>query len=201
MKRVLVTGGTGGLGREVVHKLLKSGYTVRIMSRQSQTASQWPEVEWIQADLATGDGLREAVVGLDTIIYAATDAGVTPENATFNTFLRKTLLRHDSSVDVQGTKLLLEQAHANRVAHCIYISIVGIEHIPFAYYRHKLAAEAVVRESGVLWSIVRATQFHSLIETFIRTTAKWPALALATDLQFQSVDPSEVASYLCECVS
>jgi len=201
MNRVLVTGGTGGLGREVVHKLLKSGYTVRVMSRQSQAASQWPEVEWIQADLATGVGLHEAVASVDTIIHAATDAGVSQENATLNTFLRKSLLRHDSSVDVQGTKLLLEQAHASGVAHCIYISIVGIEHIPFAYYRHKLAAEAVVRESGVPWSIVRATQFHSLIDTFIRTAAKWPVLTLATDFQFQPVDPSEVASYLCACVT
>jgi uncharacterized protein YbjT (DUF2867 family) len=197
MNRVLVTGGTGGLGREIVHKLLKSGYIVRVMSRRSQAYSQWPEVEWIQADLATGVGLNEAVADVDTIIHAATDAGVTLENATLNAFLRKSLLRHDGSVDIQGTKLLLEQAHACGVAHCIYISIVGVEHIPFAYYRHKLAAEAVVRESKVPWSIVRATQFHSLLDIFIRTAAKLPVLALTTDFQFQPVDPTEVAGYLC----
>ncbi len=45
MTRVLVTGGTGVLGREVVGKLIDAGYTVRVMSRKSKAASQWAEVE------------------------------------------------------------------------------------------------------------------------------------------------------------
>lgn len=200
MTKVLVTGGTGVLGREVVSQLLKAGYAVRVMSRKSKAASQWPEAEWAQADLATGIGLSEAVAGVDTIIHAATDAGTTPENATVNSFFRKTILRHNGSVDVQGTKLLLEHARRAGVAHCIYISIVGIDYIPFAYYHHKLEAEALVSESGVPWSIVRATQFYTLVDVFIRTAAKWPVLALATDLQGQPVDPGEVAGYLCACV-
>jgi len=196
MIRVLVTGGTGVLGREVVSQLIKAGYTVRVMSRKSKAASRWPEAEWAQADLATGIGLSEAVTGVDTIIHAATDAGVTLENATLNSFFRKTILRHDGSVDVQGTKLLLEHARRAGVAHCIYISIVGIDFIPFGYYRHKLEAEALVRESGVPWSIVRATQFYYLVDIFVRTAAKWPVMALATDLRGQPVDAGDVAAYL-----
>jgi uncharacterized protein YbjT (DUF2867 family) len=200
MKRVLVTGGTGALGRQVVPELLKAGYTVRIMSRRSKTVSQWPQVEWAQGDLASGSGVREAVADVDIIVHAASDAGVTYDNVSMSAFMRKALFKHDGSVDVNGTKLLLEHARAAGVTHCIYISIVGIEYIPFAYYKHKLEAEVLVRESGIPWSIARATQFHSLIDTLLLVSDKWPVLVLATDFQLQPVDARDVARYLCSCV-
>jgi len=54
-----------------------------------------------------GNCLSDAVVGVDTIIHAATNAGVTPEAATLISFLSKTIIGHDDSVDVQGTRRLL----------------------------------------------------------------------------------------------
>ncbi len=201
MTRVLVTGGTGGLGSEVVNKLITAGYQVRVMSRHKRHPGQSPEAEWAQADLATGTGLSEAVAGVDAIIHAATNVGMTLEDATLSAFVSKALLRHDGSVDVQGTKLLLEHARAVGVGHFLYISIVGIEHIPFAYYHHKLQAEALVRESAVPWSIARATQFHSLINVMLRESAKWPVMMLASDFQFQPVDPGDVAEHLCRCLA
>ncbi len=122
MTRVLVTGGTGGLGSEVVNKLIKAGYQVRVMSRHNRQPGQWPEAD---------------------------NAGVTLEDATLSTFISKALLRHDGSVDVQGTRLLLEYARNAGVGHFIYISIVGVEQIPFAYYRHKLQAETLIQDSVV----------------------------------------------------
>lgn len=200
MTRVLVTGGTGGLGREVVPRLVQAGYTVRVMSRHDRRAGQWPQAEWAQADLASGAGIKEAVADVDTIIHAATNAGVTLEDATLSTFLRKSLLKHDGSVDVEGTRLLLEQAHIAGVGHVIYVSIVGIERLPFAYYRDKLRAEALVQESDVPWSIARATQFHSLINAMVQQSAGWPAVILATDFLFQPVYPGDVADHLCALI-
>ena len=55
MTRVLVTGGTGILGREVVSRLLEKGYTVRIMSRSPRRGT--PNAEWAQAHLLTGEWL------------------------------------------------------------------------------------------------------------------------------------------------
>jgi len=200
MKRVLVVGGTGTLGREVVPELLKAGYAVRILSRQPETASRWPQVEWVQGELASGSGVREAVADVDTIIHAATNAGITYDNVSMGAFLRKALLKHNPAVDVDGTKLLLEYARAAGVEHCIYVSIVGIEHIPFAYYRHKVQAEALIRASGVPWSILRATQFYPLVDTLLHISDKWPVLTLATDFQMQPVDQRDVTHYLCSCV-
>lgn len=201
MKRVLMIGGTGALGREVVAELLKAGYTVRILSRQPASANRWPQVEWVQGDLAGGSGLREAVADVDIIIHAATDAGgISYDNVSMGAFLRKAVFKHDPAVDVDGTRLLLEYARAAGVEHCIYVSIVGIEHIPFAYYRHKVQAEALVRESGVPWSILRATQFYPLVDALLRLSDKWPVMTLTSDFQMQPVDQRDVARYLCSCV-
>ena len=68
--RILVTGGTGHLGQAIMSGLKREGHQVRILARQPRSNS---EVEWIKGDLATGDGVREAVVDVDAIIHAATN--------------------------------------------------------------------------------------------------------------------------------
>ena len=60
--RILVTGGTGHLGRDIVSLLKDQGHQVRVLAR---TPRQDPAVEWIQGDLATGRGITEAVAGTD----------------------------------------------------------------------------------------------------------------------------------------
>ena len=93
-------------------------------------------------------------------------------------------------------------AREERVRHVVYISIVGMEGVTFPYYRIKLAAEAVVKENIVPWSILRATQFHSLMETFLGAFSKLPFVATVPfKWQFQPVDPSEVAARLVEVVT
>lgn len=131
MQRVLITGGTGALGRELTGQLIRRDYAVRVMSRRSRPASQANEIEWAQADLGTGNGISEAVVGVDTIVHAAT-----------NFF-------SSSNVDVAGTKRLLDAARAEGVSQVFYVSIVGFERNPFAYYQNKLKAEALIEASGI----------------------------------------------------
>ncbi len=140
--------------------------------------------EWAQADLETGQGITYAVAGIDVIVHAASSP-----------------FKHTRQIDVDGTRLLLEQARIAGVAHVIYISIVGIDRIPYAYYRAKLAAEELVKNSDIPWSILRATQFHYLVDLFFQAATKVPLMMLLpTDLQCQSIAESEVASRLCEIV-
>ena len=68
MDTVLVTGGTGHLGRDLVG-VLKDGYRVRVLAR---TPGQDPAVEWVRGDLDTGVGITEAVAGAQVIVHAAT---------------------------------------------------------------------------------------------------------------------------------
>jgi len=178
---VLVTGGTGALGRHVVTQLRSKGHRARILTRNPKG-----HVDAVQADLSTGVGLLKAVTGMDAIIHAA--------SAT----IRPTVGR---ATDVVGTRRLLAIAREERVRHVVYISIVGMEGVAYPYYRTKLATEAVVEEGIIPWSILRATQFHTLMETFLEGFAKPPFIAVVPfKWQFQPVDPSEVAARLVEVV-
>ncbi len=182
MTKVLVTGGAGMLGHKVAKELTETGYSVRIMSRKQEPTNLLSATEWAQADLETGQGIADAVAGIDVVVHAASSP-----------------FKHTRRIDVDGTRLLLEQARVAGVAHVIYISIVGIDRIPYYYYRAKLAAEELVKNSGIPWSVLRATQFHYLVDLFFHAATKVPFVTLLpTDLQCQSIAESEVASRLCE---
>jgi uncharacterized protein YbjT (DUF2867 family) len=182
MQRVLITGGAGVLGREMVRLLTTRGYTVRVMSRRSRPATEPPEIEWTQADLGAGTGISEAVADVDTIVHAAA-----------NFF-------SSGKVDVAGTQRLLEAARAAGVSHVLYVSIVGIERNPFVYCQKKLKAETLVQESGVPWSIQRAVQFYPFIDLILRACVHWPVALLPTDFQFQPMDIREAAARMVESV-
>jgi uncharacterized protein YbjT (DUF2867 family) len=182
MTRVLVTGGAGGFGRALVPRLVDRGYTVRILSRRPVPAGI--TTEWSQADIESGAGLTAALAGVGVVVHAASSSS-----------------KHTRQVDVEGTRRLLQVARAAEVAHFAYISIVGIERTPFAYYRHKLAAEALLRDSSLPWSILRATQFHTLIDTYLHGADRLPLFLLPTDLQFQPIDVGDAAERMAECVA
>ena len=178
MQRIVVTGGNGGLGRVLVQQLVAQGHAVRVMSRQPAPAAAAP-YEWAQADLRTGAGLAAALAGAETVVHAASS----PFAQT-----------HD--VDVEGTRRLAEAARAAGTGHLLYVSIVGIERIPMAYYRSKLAAERVIEASGLPWTIARATQFHSLLDAMLRRFTAGPLLLVPASAQFQSVDTGEAAAQI-----
>src|SRR5258708_2350585 len=146
--RVLVTGGTGVLGREVVSRLLGKGYTVRIMSRSPRRDTT--NVEWAQAQMLTGEGLSEALQGVDVVVHAATD-----------TRLGKT--------DVEMTRNLVEKAKAAGVGYFLYISIIGVDKTSFSYHKVKVACETMVRDSGIPYANVRFAQFHEFIDMILHT--------------------------------
>jgi nucleoside-diphosphate-sugar epimerase len=149
--RILVTGGTGHLGQAIMSGLKREGHQVRILARQPRSNS---EVEWIKGDLATGDGVREAVVDVDAIIHAATNSPA----ARRGRFKLGDFLRSPADVDVNGTSALLTAAAQADVKQFVHVSIVGLEHLrQMPYSRRKLEAEQIVRSSNVPWSIVRAT--------------------------------------------
>ncbi len=185
MTRILITGGTGLLGTELTPRLVNAGYTVRVMSRSARKPGHFPDVEWAQADLETQTGLAEAVKDVDIIVNAATGT-----------------VKNPHQVDVIGARKLLELARAAAVQHVVHVSIIGIERIPFAYYKHKVAAEAVIRESNVPWSILRAAQFHPFIDLILGALNRFPlVLPAPTDFQSQPIDPGEVAERLVEVVA
>ncbi|CAN5365532.1 NAD(P)H-binding protein [soil metagenome] len=167
---ILVTGGTGTLGRPTVAALRDAGHDVRVLSRAAGNGR-------LVGDLATGAGLAAALAGVDTVVHLATNA------------------RKDSG----QTATLLTAAAAAQVRHLVYISIVGIDDIPFAYYVDKLACERLIERSGIPFTILRATQFHDFVAKFLRPLRRLPFL-IALDVSDQPIAVEEVAARLAELV-
>ncbi|MDP2676024.1 MAG: NAD(P)H-binding protein [Dehalococcoidia bacterium] len=180
MSRVLITGGTGVLGRELVPRLAAAGHGVRVMSRRAAPAEGAP-AEWAQAQIGTGEGLAEAVAGVAVIVHAASSP-----------------FRRTREVDVEGTRRLLEAAKAAGVSHFVYISIVGIDRIPLPYYKHKLAAEKLIEESGVPYSVLRAPQFFTLMDEILGNLLRFPVGVYPAGFKFQPIDPGEVAERIVQ---
>jgi uncharacterized protein YbjT (DUF2867 family) len=163
---VLVTGGTGTLGRALVPLLQEGGYEVRVLSRRPGAGTH-------VGDLTTGVGVADAARGADLVIHAASDT------------------RRLGRRDIDQTRHLLEGAPDAR--HLVYVSIVGIDAIPFAYYRRKLACEGLIASGVVPYTVLRATQFHEIIEMALRVAERLPAAPLPLDFRFQTVAAAEVA--------
>jgi uncharacterized protein YbjT (DUF2867 family) len=173
MATVLVTGGTGTLGRATVPLLLDAGHDVRVLSRR--TSPRVPEgVRACAGDVRTGAGVGPAVAGADVVIHAASSP-----------------CRRMKETEVEGARHVARAAR-DAGAHVVYVSIVGVDRHRYFYYRAKYAAEHVVAESGADWSVLRATQFHDLMDMFLGTG--W--FFRTPNLRFQPVDVRDVARRL-----
>ncbi|MGH2478481.1 MAG: SDR family oxidoreductase, partial [Ktedonobacteraceae bacterium] len=83
----------------------------------------------------------------------------------------------------------------------VFISIVGIDRVPWAGGKAKLASEDLIEHSGIPWTILRATQFHYGIDFLFHVLTRLPLVALVpTDLLLQPVAEEEVAQRLVEVV-
>ena len=176
--RTLVTGGTGRLGQTLLPRLQEAGHEVLATSRSPPTDD---EGEWRQMDLAGGTGIRDILTDVDVVIHTASAP-----------------LGDTEAVDVDGTNRLLDAAVDASVSNFVYISIVGIEDIPYSYYEHKLTAERAVEASDVPSTVLRATQFHSFVHDVLGMVARLPIWPLATKMQLQPIDTGAVADRLVE---
>lgn len=170
MTTILVTGGTGTLGRIVAERLRAEGHEVRALSRSSET---YP------VDLVTGAGLDRAVAGVDAIVHCAS----TPARR---------------GADEAAARRLIDAARTAGVPHLVYISIVGVDRVPLGYYRAKLAVERLIEASGLGYTVLRTTQFHDLAYTIAQTLAKLPVVPAPGGARIQPIAVAEVADRLVE---
>ena len=97
-------------------------------------------------------------------------------------------------VDVAGTRRLVEAVDRDRLQHLVYVSIVGVDRIPYGYYRAKFAAEQVLLASGLPVTLLRVTQFHDFVDVLLDSARRGPVLPVPMGWRAQPVDVGEVAA-------
>jgi len=180
---ILVTGGTGRLGRHVVSVLRDAGRDVRVLSRHSRPPADG--IEYVTSDLLKDEGIEPAVDGIGIIVHCA-GAG---------------------KGDDEGTRNLVRAASRAGAQHLVYISVVGADRVPvisrldrmmFGYFEMKRATERIVADSGIPWTTLRATQFHDLFLVVAQQMVRLPVIPVPAGVRFQPVDEGEVAVRLVE---
>ncbi|MDT0305875.1 NAD(P)-binding oxidoreductase [Streptomyces sp. DSM 44917] len=180
---ILLTGGTGTLGRHVLPLLRDAGHAVRVLSRSPHEARDG--VEYVAGDLDSGDGIEEAVAGTEVIVHCAG----TPRG------------------DEAKARTLTAAALRAGTRHLVNISVVGADRVPvvgrldramFGYFADKLATERVIADSGVPWTTLRAAQFHDLILDMARPLSRLPLVPHFSGMRFQPIEVSEVAARMAE---
>jgi len=174
MTTILLTGGTGTLGRHVTPLLVEAGFKIRMLSRNAHESSDG--IEFVTGDLLEGTGVEAAVDGTEIILHLAGG----PKG------------------DDVATRHLVDAAAKAGVQHIVYIGVVGAGKLPIGYFRAKFAAEQAIIESGVPYTILRAAQFHDLALTTARAMAKSPIVPAPGAVLWQPVDSREVAARLVE---
>jgi uncharacterized protein YbjT (DUF2867 family) len=172
---VLVSGASGQLGTVLLPRLAQAGHDVRAMSRRVRSDNGW-----VAADLATGDGLAEAVRDVDAVVHLASAPA------------------KGRQTDIEGTRRLIAASAQAGVRHLLYVSIVGVDRVPLSYYRTKLAAEEVVRSGAVPWTILRVTQFYTLIDQLLRAATRLGPLIGDRAVMARAVDLGDVAGRLVD---
>jgi uncharacterized protein YbjT (DUF2867 family) len=169
--KLAVAGGTGLVGRHVVATAQARGHEVVVLSRS------------VGVDIVSGDGLADALAGVQTIVDVTNSPSQDERAAT------------DFFVAAAGN-LQRIGAHGD-VDHIVTLSIVGIDGIPTGYYAAKLAHERVAGSGPVPATILRATQFHEFPAQMIGWTADH-GVARLPDLIVQTVAAQTVAEVLVE---
>lgn len=172
--RILVTGGTGTIGRRLVPLLEERGAAVRVLTRHVAEGA----ADHVVGDVMTGAGLDAAMTGAEAVVHLAGGA---------------------KGDDVAAANVTAAAERAG-VRHILTLSVVGAGRMPIGYFRAKEQVEAIFAASAVPSTVLRAAQVHQLVLRMAAGMMKLP-VAPAPRIRFEPVDAAEVAERLAELAS
>jgi uncharacterized protein YbjT (DUF2867 family) len=167
-----------------VPRLRAAGHTVRILSRTARANTDG--IDYVVGDLESGVGVDAAVAGVEIVVHGAGSA-------------------KGDAVKAENLVAALQRAGAAR--HLLYISVVGADTTPvvssvdrstLGYFEAKRKAELSVSGSGIPFTTLRATQFHSFFVAIAELGLKLPFVPSFAGFRFQPVDVRDVADRLAE---
>jgi uncharacterized protein YbjT (DUF2867 family) len=169
---ILVTGGTGDIGRHTVPLLRAAGRDVRILTRHPRDGE--PGIEYVEGDTVEGTGLDRALDGIETVLHLAGGA----------------------KGDDIAARNLVAAARGAGTRQLVLISVVGADRMPIGYFRMKAAAERAFEESGIPWTVLRVAQLHDFAMPMVKALS---AMRIAPrGLRFETVGVDAVAPRLAE---
>nr|WP_242548307.1 NAD(P)H-binding protein [Streptomyces sp. SCA2-2] len=150
------------------------GLTLRVLSRSPR--ADFDGVTHVRGALVTGEGVAEAVRGVRTVVHLAGG----PKG------------------DDTAARSLAEAAVRAGITRLVYVSVIGVDTMPLAWFRTLGRAEEAVTTSGVPYSVLRAAQFHDLVLKMAAGMARLPVVPAPGGPRFEPVDVREVVARLVE---
>jgi uncharacterized protein YbjT (DUF2867 family) len=170
--KIVVIGGSGRVGGNVVRRLIAQGH------------DPVPASPSTGVDTISGEGLPEVMKGADAVVDVS-NAPVWEDDAVKTFF-------------TTSTRNLLAAERDAGVGHHLAVSIVGCDRLPDSgYLRAKVAQEAEIERGGVPYTILRATQFFEFLPQIVESGAEGDSVRLSTGLM-QLVGADDVAATVAE---
>jgi len=201
MSTILVAGGTGFIGSQVVRKLMERGHQVIVMSRNpTKSRESLPAgVEVRSGDVSDQDSLQKAMAGVDVVVSAVQFPNHPVENPRRgHTYME---------VDGHGTVRQVAAAKTTGVKHFIYLGGAGTRAGQTApWFKAKLMAEAAIKASGIPYTIVQPSWIYgpedrslNKFVTFARYLPFIPVIGDGTT-KVNPVFVQDVAEVIARCV-
>ncbi|NEA37779.1 NAD(P)H-binding protein [Streptomyces sp. SID11385] len=171
--KVGVIGGTGRIGSRLIAHLQAAGHQGTALVRSTGV------------DVVSGEGLREGLDGCAVCVDVSTPPAFDESARRFQE---------------EAMSSMVEAGRAAGVEHYVVLSIVGCDEVPqVPYYAAKAYQEQALADSGVPWSVLRATQFHEFIPDVMDWTTERGVVRLPST-PLQPVAAADVVNRLVEIV-
>ena len=191
---ILVTGGSGFIGRRVTSRLTEDGNSVRVLARGQRRADQPSGVEVVRGDVVSAEGLSEAMSAVEKVVHLVA-------------IIRESGSQTFEAVIRQGTERLVEAAKVAGVRKFVYVSAIGAQDNPYYPYLHaKWAAERAVALSGLKYTILRPSIIFGEGDEFINALAGLvrynPVVPVAGDgkAKFQPLWVEDLVTCIVACL-
>jgi NADH dehydrogenase len=191
---ILVTGGSGFIGRRVVSRLADAGESVRVLARGERRADPPHGVEAAQGNVVSGEGVPQALTGVESVVHLVAIIRESGDQ-TFEAVIRR------------GTERLTEAAKVAGVRQFVFVSAIGAQdNAEYPYLHAKWQAERAVTLSGLKYTILKPSIVFGEDDEFINALAGLvrynPVVPVAGDgkTRFQPIWVEDLVTCIVACL-